>query len=313
MAAISWKTEFKRITPNVCAYIQGGGPGIENTGYSNAGVIFGEDAAMVVDTLQAPIPSNAFLAEITKVSTKPVRHVVNTHGHSDHTSGNQFFMQAYKPEIIAHERARELTITMGAGRNRTGGGPNWLAAPGLAVGSERYINTPATTTIPTSVMNVYYGSMKIELHAVDPAHTTGDVMVYVRQQKIVFGGDICIFDVGPLGGGSCLGTMRALEWILSVDPEWVVPGHGPVGTKQDVQKELEYFATIRDGMAVRIASGLSPGAAAATIDMDDFMAWPDSNRYFGNAMRMYQDLTGKILDQAATATALDEYQKITKK
>jgi cyclase len=192
--------------------------------------------AMVVDTSQAPIPSNAFIGGIKKVNTKPVRHVVNTHGHSDHTSGNQFFMQAFKPEIIAHEKAREMTISTGAGRNPTGGGPNWLAAPGVAVGNERYFKTPATTTIPTSVMTVYYGSLKIELHAMDPAHTLGDVIVYVPQQKIVFGGDICIFEVGPLGGGSGLGTIRALEWILSVDPDGVVPGHGPVGAKKNVKR-----------------------------------------------------------------------------
>ncbi len=78
--------------------------------------------------------------------------MVNTHGHPDHTSGNQLFIQAYKPKIITHEKGHELTITMGAGRNRTGGGPNWLAAPWLAVGNEQYINTPETTTISPSVL-----------------------------------------------------------------------------------------------------------------------------------------------------------------
>ena len=52
--------------------------------------------------------------------------------------------------------------------------------------------------------------------------------------------------------------------LHAVDPEWVVPGHGPVGTKKDVQKELKYFATIRDHLRARIAAGPSPGGAAAT-------------------------------------------------
>jgi hypothetical protein len=171
---------------------------------------------------------------------------------------NSFFMQAYVPEIIAHEKGRELTITVGPGRNRTGGMPNWLAAPDLAMGNERYINTPATTTIPASVMTIYYGFLKIELHAVDPAHTTGDVIVSLPQEKVVFGGDICIFDAGPLGGSSGLGTIRALEWILSVESGRVVPAHGPVDTNKDVLKGLEYFTIIRDGMTARIAAGLSP-------------------------------------------------------
>ena len=85
-----------------------------------------------------------------------------------------------------------------------------------------------------------------------------------------------------------------------------------MGTKKDVQKELEYFTTIRDGMTAGIAAGRNPGAAAATIDMRNFSDWPNTDRYFGNAMRMYQDLTGKTLDQAAIAAALDEYQKLKK-
>jgi cyclase len=101
--------------------------------------------------------------------------------------------------------------------------------------------------------------------------------------------------------------------LHAVDPEWVVPGHGPVGTKKDVQKELKYFATIRDHLRARIAAGPSPGGAAATIDMGDFMEWPDADRYYGKAMRMYRDLTGKTFDQAATSAALDMYQKMTKK
>jgi hypothetical protein len=85
-----------------------------------------------------------------------------------------------------------------------------------------------------------------------------------------------------------------------------------VDTNKDVLKGLEYFTIIRDGMTARIAAGLSPGAAAATIDMEDFMEWPDADRYLRNALRMYQGLTGRSFDQAATAAAQAKYQKMTK-
>jgi len=314
MPVPTWKTEMRRLTPKVYAYVQGGGPGIANTGYSDAGIIIGDDYAMVVDTLQAPIPTNRFLAEIKKLSTKPVRHVVNTHGHSDHTSGNQFFRQAFNPAIIAHEKGRELTITMGAGNNRTGGGPTWLAAPGLATGAEVYINTPADTAIPAeSLVTIYYGSMKIELHAMAPAHTTGDMVVYVPGEKVVFGGDCCMFYSGPVGGASGSGSIRLLEWILSLDVDWVVPGHGPVGTKEDVRKNLEYFTMLRDELRRRFEAGISPGAAAASMDMGEFTDWPEAEgRLIGNSLRFYQEFRGKPYDpipQAEAAAARAEFEK----
>ena len=110
MPVPSWKTELKEVAPNVFAYIQGGGPGIDNHSVSNAGLINGDDSSMVIDALTAPVLTKAFIAAMKKVNPKPFRHLVNTHHHPDHVRGNCFFLPI---EIIAHEKCREAVLEAG--------------------------------------------------------------------------------------------------------------------------------------------------------------------------------------------------------
>ena len=106
----SWKTELKEVAPNVFAYIQGGGPGIDNHSVSNAGLINGDDSSMVIDALTAPVLTKAFIAAMKRINPKPFRHLVNTHHHPDHVRGNCFFLPI---EIVAHEKCREAVLEAG--------------------------------------------------------------------------------------------------------------------------------------------------------------------------------------------------------
>src|ERR1700683_5332998 len=87
----SWKRELKQLTPNVYAYIQPGGPGIDNHAIANAGVIVRPGDLMAIDALAAPLHTKLFIAEATKATHKNFRRLVNTHPHSDHVFGNQIF------------------------------------------------------------------------------------------------------------------------------------------------------------------------------------------------------------------------------
>lgn len=313
MAAPTWKTEMRQIVPGVYAYIQGGGPGITNFGVSDAGLIIGDEYAMVVDTTRGPIPAKALLSEIRKVNTKPIRHVVNTHGHPDHTGRNQFFLPV---EILGHEKARELTIAFAAGQGSARS--VWQKTPLVADGGEPYVFSPPNITIPTSMLTVDYGSIKIELHAMDPAHSPGDILIYLPHQKILFAGDCCFFYVAPtFGGGSGYGNLRVLDWIDTLDVEWIVPGHGPIGTKKDLALNRKYLETLRDWSRKRFDAGLNVVDAALSIDMGEFAEWPDAeDRLLGNAMRFYREFQGKpyeAIPAAETTAARQEYQEKLKR
>jgi cyclase len=94
----SWSTELKMLAPNVYAYTQASGPGVDNASLSNAGVIVGDDL-LAIDALGPPVHAKAFIATAQKATGKKFGRLLNTHHHRDHTNGNCFFLPA---EIVSH-------------------------------------------------------------------------------------------------------------------------------------------------------------------------------------------------------------------
>ena len=104
----SWKTELRKLAPNVYAYVQRGGPGLSSAGISNAGLIVGDDHLMAIDGLGAPLQTKAFIAAAGQATGgKPFRRLINTHHHADHVSGNQYFLPA---EILGHPYCRQEVL-----------------------------------------------------------------------------------------------------------------------------------------------------------------------------------------------------------
>jgi cyclase len=106
----SWPTELRRLAPNVYAYTQASGPGVDNASLSNAGVIEGPDGLLAIDTLGPPIHAKAFKAAAEAATRKRFGRVINTHHHRDHTNGNCFFAPV---EIVSSAYTRQATIDDG--------------------------------------------------------------------------------------------------------------------------------------------------------------------------------------------------------
>ncbi|MBI4523679.1 MAG: MBL fold metallo-hydrolase [Deltaproteobacteria bacterium] len=284
MPVPSWETELKEVAPNVFAYIQGGGPGIDNASVSNAGLIIGDDYSMVIDALTAPVLTKAFIAAMKKVNPKPFRHLVNTHHHYDHTRGNCFFLPI---EIVAHEKCREAVIEAGM---------PYPTRPDWQEGVEGLKLTPPTTTF-TDKMTYRYGDIEVQLLYQGPAHTQGDILVYLPRYKVLFAGDVAFHYVAPhfwQGHGS--GLLRVLDWIADLDVETIVPGHGPLGAKKEIAEMREYVEALRKEAKKRFDAGMNAVEASVDINMGRFDEWPNATeRVIGNVMRFYLEFQGKPL------------------
>ena len=154
------------------------------------------------------------MAQIKKISNQPIRYVVNTHYHGDHSGGNPK-MQAQSVQVVASERARRTNET-----NQPGA---------------------SNVTLENNV-RLYLGGKRVEVSHFGRAHTDGDVVAYFPDHRVVAMGDM--FTVGdglpPLvdypGGGSTREWPRSLDGALALDFDTAIPGHGKPTTKDDLRK-----------------------------------------------------------------------------
>lgn len=263
--------------PGVYAYVQPDGGWCLN----NAGFVTGGGRTLLVDTAATERRALALRAAVLAAGAPLPRTVVNTHHHGDHTYGNGVF--APEALILGHENARSEQLA--AGRQleliwpETDFGALDLTAPDLTYGDR---------------MTLHVGETEVRVLHPGVAHTTGDSLVWLPEQGIVFTGDLVFAEGTPfLAMGSLAGSLRALELLRSLGAETVVPGHGPLtdpGAYEATERYLRYVAELaREGRA----KGLTPLEAAREADLGEFAAWRESERLVANLHRAYAELAGE--------------------
>ena len=302
----SWKKEFRRLAPNVYAYNQGGGPGQLAQGVSNAGVIAGDDHLMIIDATGAPLHAKAFIAAIREAEgNKPFRRLLNTHHHGDHVNGNQFFGNV---EILSHPYCRAEVLKAVATTPTT-----WEKRDGFADGTEARRLVPPSTTLEGD-MTFHYADMPVQLQFVGPAHTYGDLMVYIPKYKILFASDIAFFYVAPFAHNAHVGKwLEVCDRIQQMDVDVIVPGHGPIAGKKELAEMAGYFRLLQTEVKKRYDANMTPGRAAADIRLGAYDNWIGPERIVMNTVRLYNELRGTggpDYDTAGTARATEEYNKI---
>ncbi len=219
-----------RVAPNVYAFIGA-------RGGANSGFVITERGVVVIDT-QGPRELALLLKEkIRKITEKPILHVINTHYHGDHTFGNQFF--AGTGEIIAHENTRTSLIEkdrIHRERFRRFFGERSLDGFVLTLPTLTFIHTLTLRMDGKSMVIIHPGI----------AHTDGDAVVFLPEDRVVFSGDIVYKDRLPwLGDGDTEGWLRALDMLMELDADVYVPGHGDIGGKETVRALKEYLLSLR--------------------------------------------------------------------
>lgn len=227
--------DLTKIADNVYSYVGVKDASPASSFAANAGIVIGRDGVLVVDTLISAKEGERFLADIRKVTGKPIRYVVDTHTHLDHAFGNCVFAKQ-GAVIISHEADRRYLEKMGEATLKNAG--NFGLTPEQMAGT--------TIVLPTLTfsdrLTIDLGGETVELIHTAPSHTEGSVVVYLPAKKLLFAGDILFTDFHPfLADGDLPGWTKTLDALLAMDVERIVPGHGPLSTKKDVREMKAYI------------------------------------------------------------------------
>ena len=248
--------ELTKIADNVYSYVGEKDASPTHSFAANAGIIIGTDGVLVVDTLISAKEGARFLADIRKVTSKPIKYVVNTHTHLDHALGNCVFAKL-GATVISHEADRTLLATKGAEILKNAG--NYGLKPDDMVGTEIVVPTLAFS----DKLTIDLGGEEVRLIRTAPSHTEGSLVVYLPARKLLFSGDILFTDFHPyLADGDFSGWTKTIDLLLAMDIERIVPGHGPLSSKKDLREMKEYLQLF-DSKARQLASGSQDADAIA--------------------------------------------------
>ncbi|MGI5328105.1 MBL fold metallo-hydrolase [Actinomadura nitritigenes] len=269
---------LEEVSDGVFAYLQPDGTWwINNTGFLAA-----ERGVISVDACSTERRTRAYLDAIRTVTDRPVRTLVNTHHHGDHTFGNYLFSGA---TIVGHERTRESALAWGKPFDE----PFWTKVEWGGVEVE-----PPFLTY-TGGVTLWAGELRCEVrHVGTAAHTTNDSIVWIPERRVLFCGDL-LFNGGTpfVMQGSVAGAIRVLEEVVApLDAATIVPGHGPVAGPELIGRVLGYLRFLQATAAEGKAAGVSPLEAAREADLGEYAELTDSERIVGNLHRAYAELGG---------------------
>src|SRR6266550_174486 len=237
---------MKQLKPDVWA-------GLGGTG-GNSTIYIGKTGVIVVDAKQTEAGAKDLLAEIAKITPKPVTTVFLTHSDGDHVNGLVAYPQGVK--VIAHENNKKEQQAAIAAGGRGAPPPDRLPSQ--------------VTTKQKEAMTI--DGVKLELYHWGPAHTSGDLIIYSPQNKIVSTGDIVVTnraDDNPNihmdKNGSVEGWMANVKGMIGLNADTYVTGHGDIQTRADLQRKLAAVTERRNKIAAMVKEGKSLEAIKAAL------------------------------------------------
>jgi len=247
-AASASAAGLTRISDHVYSYagITNGSP--QNSFGANAGIVVGDTSILVIDTLISAKQAQQLIADIRAISDKPIRYVVNTHSHLDHTFGNSEFSKL-GAVIIAHMKCKDDMAARGAGTLQNVG--TYGLTPEDMAGTE--IALPELTF--DRRMMVDLGGREVEIIFPGLSHSEGSVVVRLVEEKVMFVGDILFAGYHPfIADGDIDGWVQVLQVVDGMEADIIIPGHGPVSSRKDLA-EMSAYLRLFDQKAKELAAG----------------------------------------------------------
>lgn len=299
---MAMEMQLKEIAKDIYACLQPD----KGLGTSNAGLIDAGDG-LIVDTFWDLPHTQKMLELYADVRSEPVKYVVNTHENGDHVWGNQLFKGA---EIIASGDCadafgvRESPAMLQAVKAMADNPDPVMAA--FAKNLSNWDFTGIELTKPTRTfdkeLTLDLNGLEVRLIVVGPAHTPGDVIVYVPDRGVVFAGDVLFCKCTPVGWqGSYEKWIAALDRIIAFKPDVIVPGHGPLCGVEGAQELKAYFQYVREESKKHFDAGVSSMDACKKIDLGPYSEWTEPERLFFNVERAYREFRGEPWDTPVDA------------
>ena len=294
-----------------------------NSGFVNRG------GGVVVDT-QADLSHARRMAELYgSIWQGMPKRVINTNESADHVWGNQVCKGA---EIIAHRTVQErIKLTAGPEEYQAliRGGDGMLSSlmltatrPGaLAVGRQLQQDYDFEGIVPTAPTTLFderrvlnLEGLEVHLIYVGPCHGVGDTLVHVPTERVLFAGDVVFRQCTPMGWcGTSAKWLQALDLVLWLDPEVIVPGQGPLCGIEGAMDMKAYLEYVRDESRRFFARGLTAIEAAKRIDLGPYHEWRGPARLVANVESAYgefrQQLARAPWDSASTFDSMYEVAK----
>ncbi|MEO8127909.1 MAG: MBL fold metallo-hydrolase [Bryobacteraceae bacterium] len=238
---------------------------IVGSGGNVAVLTTGDGILLVDDKFERNVPE--ILAKVKAISDKPIRYILNTHQHGDHTGGNQKLME--NAQIFIHKNARANMVK--------------VSQPGL----------PQITFANETA--VYLGGKEVQAHHYGRGHTNGDSVIYFPAHRVLHTGDLFV-NGAPLidyaNGGSGVAWTATLDEALKLDFDRVIPGHGPIMKRADLIAWKTSFEKVRERITKLKRDGKDAKTAAAQLKMDDLPGWSGASRFWSERSfpGLYQEL-----------------------
>jgi len=266
-------------------------------GWSNAGLVAGEGASLLVDTLFDLALTREMLAAMKPITDRaPITDALITHSNGDHTHGNQLLDRSVRiiaakdtAEEIAHGMPPEMLTMVQTGdlgpiatkfaRDRFG----HFDFSGITVRN-------ADMTFDRE-LTIEVGGRQVDLLNLGPAHTAADSVVHVPDAGVLFGGDLLFIGCTPIvWAGPIANWVAACDAMIALDAPTVVPGHGPVSDPDGIRAVRGYLVHVAEQAEAAYRKGLSWAEAADTIDLGEYATWLDAERVVVNVYQRYREL-----------------------
>jgi cyclase len=259
-------------------------------GLTNAGIIIGDDGVMLIDSLRVPSFARDLIADVKKLTDKPIRYVVDTHSHWDHSWGNEEFPNS---TLVGHANCRremlDPDITVAWRDKVIASGDPWSEEA-----KSVQITPPALTFEDT--LHLEFAGRPIDMHWLGRAHTSGDIFINLPDDGLLFTGD-----VAQDGGVPYMMDGYLKDWVgtdsrlVGIECERFMAGHGPIGSPAAISEARDFIVTLVSGVEAAIADGQDSATAESAINTslsERFGGWRGFERVEASIAYAYDQIAG---------------------